>query len=333
MSTSVGQTSDDVKMRTDVEELTNIFDTLATYYTLIGDSGRATGFGRVAGILESYPEDSITGDEAFSRKFVGQRSKKIIDEYNDTGKVKRLEDLEAKYGDIKAYYDFFTKFYGIGRHKAIELYNKGIVTEEDMLHRGGLTPVQQSGVLWYGNYSRPIRREEIYLIKNTVINSIKKLSDHYLGGVNVRVEFAGSFRRGSYLSGDIDVLIEKVPGITMEAVVDYLGDLIKVRLKQGDIIFHGIVKYSDYFYGHRIDILLVNSDEWYPALIHFTGSKKFNILMAQRAIDLNGRLSRKAISFYGETIPVDSEEEIFELLGVKYIPPEGRGRDVILTYS
>jgi len=314
----------EVQVRTDVEELSIIFDKLSTYYTITGDNGRATAFSRASRLMDSYEYESITGEEAIRLKFVAGKISAIIDEYNSTGKVQRLIDFETQRGDIKSYYDFYTKYYGIGRSKAIELYNKGISTEEDMISRGNLTPLQRLGVLWYDHYSKPVRREEINLIKDHIIKDLRRFSDHYLQGAEIRIEFAGSYRRGSPYSGDIDVLIMKQPGITMNGIVEYLSDIIKVNLKQGEVIFHGIIQLAPYFYGHRIDIMLVDPDEWYTSLLHFTGSKRFNILMSQRAIEQGGQLSRKNISFHGEYIPVSSEEEIFDLLGIKYIPPRER---------
>lgn len=160
-----------------------------------------------------------------------------------------------------------------------------------MISRGNLTPLQRLGVLWYDHYNRSVRREEINLIKDHIIKDLRRFSDHYLQGAEIRIEFTGSYRRGSPYSGDIDVLIMKQPGITMDGIVEYLSDIIKVNLKQGEVIFHGIIQLAPYFYGHRIDIMLVDPDECTLHYYIHQDQKKFNILMSQRAIEQDGQLS------------------------------------------
>ena len=74
------------------------------------------------------------------------------------------------------------------------------------------------------------------------------------------------------------------------------------------------------------------SDAEYPfALLYFTGSKEHNIVMRQRAIDRDLRLNEYGLFRSGaETrdpkllVNCRTEEEIFEKLGLHYIPPEMR---------
>lgn len=65
----------EVQVRTDVEELSIIFDKLSTYYTITGDNGRATAFSRASRLMDSYEYESITGEEAIRLKFVGKSTK------------------------------------------------------------------------------------------------------------------------------------------------------------------------------------------------------------------------------------------------------------------
>ena len=69
---------------------------------------------------------------------------------------------------------------------------------------------------------------------------------------------------------------------------------IKETLANGKNKFMGICKLNDKLPARRIDILVSNEDNYYFALLYFTGSYKFNIYM--RNISLEKGLS---LSEYG----------------------------------
>lgn len=306
-------------MDIDISDTVALLEKLYNYYQLLGDKGRKIAYSKAVDILkslESQGKTSTTVEELLTYKGIAESISSTIREYSETGVSSKLQELESKHGKLDSAMEF-TKYYGIGPIKALEIHNKGI-------DKVDLTPSQLMGIKWYPHYSRPIQRAEINIIRSEILSRLSRLSQHYLGGEQLKVEFAGSYRRGLLESGDIDILIQKKSGITMDSILDYLDNIIPVRLKEGETIFNGIVKLSDSLYGHRIDILLVDKDEWYTSLLHFTGSKRFNLLMSRRANEVGGSLSRKMLTLHGTQIPVDSEEEIFEILGVEYIAPEGR---------
>jgi DNA polymerase (family 10) len=76
----------------------------------------------------------------------------------------------------------------------------------------------------------------------------------------------------------------------------------------------------------RLDIEFVqNEDEWGSELLYFTGNKGLNIMLRgyakKRGLILN---QHGLFQSNGRRIPVYTEKEIFEILGVDYIPPERR---------
>ena len=315
---------------TDVEDLTSIFSELSLYYNISGDKNRAYAFEKVSDVLRAYPGDTITGKEAAQYKDIGKSSIEIIDEYNSTGKVTRLENFRnSNLKDIAVYVKEYTKIYGIGLEKALGLYNRGIRDFDTMLTKGGLTEMQKLSLLWYPQYSQPIYRIEMDYILSKIKKVMDNISTHFLGGEKIVFELAGSYRRGEATSGDIDLLIlHNTNLLNMELIVETMHEYLKVNLKEGEIIYHGIFRLSNLFNGHRIDILLVEPEDWYTSLLHFTGSRRFNILMSKRAIDIGARLSRKGLFFGDEKIPMKSEEDIFETMGVMYLPPNKRGKDL-----
>ena len=99
-----------------------------------------------------------------------------------------------------------------------------------------------------------------------------------------------------------------------------------------DVIAKGETKCSVLLEGGIQSDLRVVSDAEFPyALMYFTGSKEHNIVMRQRAIERGLRLNEYGL-FRSKTetrdpkllVKCKTEEEIFERLGLHYIPPEMR---------
>jgi DNA polymerase (family 10) len=87
----------------------------------------------------------------------------------------------------------------------------------------------------------------------------------------------------------------------------------------------GIVRISPQDNAHRIDIRLIKPESYAYALMYFTGSQRFNILTRQRAIELGLRLNEYGLfDEEGQSLPGESEEEIFDHLGLVYVAPKNR---------
>ena len=83
--------------------------------------------------------------------------------------------------------------------------------------------------------------------------------------------------------------------------------------------------------GIQADLRVVSDAEYPFALAYFTGSKEHNIVMRQRAIERGLRLNEYGLFQSKEEsrdpkrlVRCKSEEEIFQKLGLAYIPPELR---------
>ena len=77
----------------------------------------------------------------------------------------------------------------------------------------------------------------------------------------------------------------------------------------------------------RIDFMLTQEHEYPFALLYFTGSGPFNVAMRNFALSKGYSLSEYGLKdangkFVGDAFR--TEEDIFEFLGLKYIPPEQR---------
>jgi len=129
---------------------------------------------------------------------------------------------------------------------------------------------------------------------------------------------AGSLRRGRETVGDLDLLVTgrdhagiadhfvKFPGI--DQVLAKGEDKVSVKL-ENDL---------------QVDVRLLDRKSYGAALQYFTGSKEHNVALRDRAKRHGWKLSEYGL-FEGEKVIASrTEEEIYEKLGIEWIPPELR---------
>lgn len=302
------------------KELAEIFSLLASYYTMARDTYRARTFSTASAKIAAHPTEILSGSQA-RRELgagIGESTQAAIDEYLRTGTLQRLQEVQARFPDRKETIDFFRSFYGIGPTTAIKLYEQGLRTLDDLWFRGNLTQAQRTGILWREHIGLPILRVEMDLI-NAKIGSILDYN-------GIKWAIAGSYRRGEPSSNDIDLLVESRPDLNMDGLIQILQPVLPATLAQGPTKFMGIFRLSEEYNGHRIDIRLIDPGSFAAALMYFTGSQRFNILMRQRAIELGMTLNEYGLFQGGVPVPINSEDDIFAALGVRPLTPEQRTR-------
>ena len=134
-------------------------------------------------------------------------------------------------------------------------------------------------------------------------------------------ESAGSLRRARETVGDLDFLVaSSEPKPIMDWFVAYPG--VK------EVTAHGETKSSVRFEnGLQADLRVVPAEQFYFALHHFTGSKEHNVAMRQRALGRGLSMSEwgfKSVDEKSVAPGATSEEEVFQALGLPWIPPELR---------
>jgi DNA polymerase/3'-5' exonuclease PolX len=301
------------------KDIADILNEIGLYYEIENDQYRKKSFINGSNIVRNYKEEITSGNDLISIPGIGKSINEVIDEYLSTGKVQRLEDLREKHRKQKELFDYFQSFYGIGAVKAAELVKSGYTTlsqiwdDKDKL----LTKAQQDGIFWRNHINVRIPREEMDIINDEI--SI------LFNGYDFNWVMAGSYRREEESSGDIDLLIENNGQVTMDLIYQLLQTVVPTVLAKGTKKLAGIFRLSDEYYGHRIDILIVEPENWPFALLHFTGSGKFNTLMRSRAKSFGWRLSEYNLTDEeGNKITAEDEEDIFEALQVKYLKPDER---------
>jgi DNA polymerase (family 10) len=146
-----------------------------------------------------------------------------------------------------------------------------------------------------------------------------------------RAEAAGSLRRGMETVGDLDFL---AAATDVEPVIEWFVSRPGVK----EVTARGETKTSVRFEsGVQADLRLVPEEQFVFALHHFTGSKDHNVQMRQRALARGLSLSewglvpaagegtaKQKAEVRGRKSEIQTEEQLFAALGLRFIPPELR---------
>lgn len=128
----------------------------------------------------------------------------------------------------------------------------------------------------------------------------------------------GSVRRRRDTAGDLDILIISTkPEFAIGHATRY-EDVAKV-LASGGTRATVVLKSK-----LQVDIRVVEKAALGAALLYLTGNKEHNIIIRQIAHQRGFKLNEYGLFDNGKAIPCHTEKEIYNLLGMQYIPPELR---------
>lgn len=288
-----------------------------------GEIFRARAYKKGCDAIMLYPHDIHDINDIKNINGIGKSIINKLDEYIKKGYVEEIE--KNKNNPIIQ----LTKVFGIGNKKANDLINKGIDTIDKLRENTEiLTKSQKLGLQYLDDIEDRIPRDEITIFNIIFEKVIKKYKLK-----NSNIEIVGSYRRGAKTSGDIDVIITNmnndntIYNTFLEALIS--EGIICHILSRGNTKCLALGKVKERM--RRIDILYTLKEEYAFALLYFTGSKTFNTLQRQRALDMNYRLNEHGIykmkdgnkndRVDGEFI---DERSIFDLLKMEYRDPIDR---------
>jgi len=314
------------------EEFITLLDKLSSLMMKHGEPFRARAYQKAQESIMIYPNDIYSVDQIKNLPGIGTTITSKLNEYVDTGTLKLLE--REKNNPV----NLFTEIYGIGPKKAKELVDKGITTLDELMVRAPelLNENQRVGLKYYQDILKRIPRAEIEEYQHVFGNIFNSIPDK----LDASFEIVGSFRRGAADSGDIDVIITSKNSTFFKKFIDQLvkdGIIIEV-LSRGASKCLVICKLPGVNTARRVDFLYSTPEEYPFAILYFTGSKIFNTVMRQYA--LNKGLTMNEHGLYkmdgkkkGEKINhiFHNEKDIFDYLGLVYKDPVDRrdGRDII----
>ena len=135
----------------------------------------------------------------------------------------------------------------------------------------------------------------------------------------VSFETVGSLRRGTETCGDIDILALGAEPTVMAVFTAY--PLVERVLGHGETKSSILVRG-----GYQADLRHVARQSRGAAMQYFTGSKSHNIALRDRALERGLRLNEYGLfrASDEERLAGETEESIYEALGMAWVPPELR---------
>jgi DNA polymerase (family 10) len=322
----------------DKKSVVEILDEIGTLLELTGENPfRSRAYHNGAQVIEGLTEDLhelILQGSLTSIKGIGQGLADTITELMQTGKTQMHEELRAK---VPSGVLEMLRIQGLGPRKIKTLYEKlhikSIAELREACEKQRLRSLDGFGSKTEENILKNIshleRNSDKHLYPQALESAEKIVALlKQIKGVQ-QCDYAGSLRRRKEIIGDIDIL--------MSAPDKLRNGILSAFMKQEDvesIVASGDTKSTVILKnGIQCDLRIVSESEYPFTLNYFTGSKEHNVemrsLARKQGLSLNEygftRIEESKSTKAGKKIPpCKSEEEIYNALGLHYIPPELR---------
>jgi DNA polymerase (family 10) len=255
---------------------------------------------------------------------IGKSTAAKIRELLETGRVEKIEGLRAKHpASVVA----LMRIQGLGPKTVKRLRAElGVQSVDDL--RKVLADKKVRALKGLGEKAEEklgqalARLEQQGALDRTPISVALPLAErivarmHEVAGVT-HASYCGSLRRFCETVGDIDIIVATTgPAEAVDALVSMT--FVDRILARGDTKASIVTRR-----GTQIDLRVVATHELGAALLYFTGSKGHNIKLRQRALAREWTLNEYALSAIdgGRIIASETEEQIYEALGLPWIPP------------
>ena len=303
------------------ESFINLMDKLSEIMMKHGEPFRAKAYQKAQDTILKYPNGITSVQQLEGLPGIGPTIMDKLKEYVETGTLRILE--QEKNNPI----NIFTDVYGIGPKKAEELVKSNIKTIAELrLNQNELlNEIQKIGLTFYEDILQRIPRSEIEQYKAIFEKCFVKHNE------NDAFEIVGSYRRGSQDSGDIDVIITGITSLAYKSLIDNLikNKIILHVLSSGPSKTLVIARLPNSSVARRLDFLYAPINEFPFAILYFTGSKVFNTIMRQSALDQGYTFNEHGIYHLtadkkkGEQVAelFPNEKAIFDFLKLPYKTP------------
>jgi DNA polymerase (family 10) len=313
-------------------ELARIFNEIGDMLEILGEVVyKAVAYRRVADAVERYPDDVAAlfqRGEPPKLPGAGPALTAKLAELAETGRLEYHDRLRAQ---VPAGLLEILRIPGVGpktvRLLSTELGIDSVEALRAAAEQGGLRHVKGLSERTEANIidgiARIERRSGRMLIHDAdalMTGLIERLRE--ARGVR-RIEVAGSLRRRRSTIGDLDLLAAVDDPAAVIAALDGLREVDKVVAAGTD---KSSIILAD---GPRVDLMVCAPEAWGTHLVHFTGNKDHNIALRGMALDRGWSLSEKGwkVIETGELLLDAEEADVYERLGLPWIPPELREGD------
>lgn len=310
-------------------ELAQIFREIALYLEMQGVQFKPRAYEKVAYALEALEELVAKiykrGGLKALREIpgVGQAIAEKIEEIIQTGRLKYYEELKKETPvDIRG----LTAIEGVGPKSVKVLYEKLGVKDVSDLERvaraGRIRSLSHFGEKMEQKILKGIeflKQESGRFPLGAVFPLITEIEGRLRDLPEVsEVVVAGSMRRRKETVGDADILaVSRKP----EKVMEFFVSMPEVMHVHGRGQTKTMVKLKN---GMDVDLRVVLKESFSAALNYFTGSKNHNVALRRIAQEKGLKLNEYGLFRSSKRVAGKTEEEIYEALGLAFIPPELR---------
>ncbi|UJR34273.1 hypothetical protein I4U23_021677 [Adineta vaga] len=265
---------------------------------------------------------------------IGKKIEAKIEQYLSTGKIKKLETNRGD--ETGTAITQMTRVMGVGPAHANKLVQQEKIKTIDELRAHPkrdqlLNKTQQLGLKYLEEFEQKIPRDEMKQMEPLILREITAIDDQ------LKAEIVGSYRRGAKASSDIDVLVTHPTATQLPSLLHKIVDILTKKvhfvtdtISIGDSKFMGVCQLDATKLHRRIDIRVFPSDQYYCALLYFTGNDQLNRQMRIVAQEKGYKLNEYSIQKVGSTgvlskpLPVTSERDVFDYLQMDYKEPNER---------
>jgi len=308
-----------------------LFDELADLYELDGAVvHRVLAYRNAAKSVREAPQSvaALTREgKVTSLPGIGRTLEEKIQALMETGTIPAAEKLRAKFpvGLVD-----MTRLPGLGPKRARKLFDELGIDSLDAL-KAAADAHQLRGVKGFGP-----KFEEAVLAAfaagvadapapRTVLNKALEVGETIVAALRAhpsadRVELAGSARRMVDSVKDIDIV---ATASDPPALLAALGEIGLVEQAAGT---ENNTARARTHTGLNIDLRVVEPDQFGNVMQHLTGSKSHNMALREAVVRRGLHVSEYGVldDASGETHRCATEEEVYALLGLPWIPPELR---------
>jgi DNA polymerase (family 10) len=311
------------------QELSKIFYSIANYLAMDDVPFKPYAYEKVAGVLETLEKDvndiyQIEGKPGLEKiPGVGKNIANHIEEYLKTGEIKYYEDLKKK---TPVDFEQINAVEGIGPKKIKYLYHKLNIRNLKDLEKAAQKHLI-APLFGFGEKTEQNILEGIKFLKRSkgrfLLGEILPRAEEVLEKLKTipgvkKAAYCGSLRRMKETIGDVDFLVvSKNPS----RVTDFFVSLPGVVKIWGKGSTKCSVRTKE---GFDMDLRIVPEKAYGSALQYFTGSKEHNIMTRRIAMEKGLKLSEYGLFRGKKMIVSENEEDIYQKLGMSWVPPEIR---------
>ena len=277
----------------------------------------------IASTSESMAALVEAGADLTTFSGIGKDLARQIVEVVETGQHEQLTELRKQVPD--GVLDML-RIPGVGPRKVAVFFNKLNLKSLDEL-KAAATAGQLAALKGFGRKTEQAILENIDLAaeagKRISIAKARAAADSVVADLLqlsevTQAAVAGSCRRRRETCGDLDVLATSGnPDVAMDRLAQH--PLVESVLMRGDTKMR--VRLNSRV---ELDLRVVPDESYGAAMQHFTGSKEHNVVVRQMAKDLGLKVNEYGVFRGDEQIAGSTEAEVYETLGLPWIPPELR---------